>query len=592
MLKLGQGISFPEDAITETFGILAARGAGKSNTGAVMAEEMFAAGLPFVVIDPVGSWWGLRSSKTGRGPGLDIPLFGGKRGDVPLERTGGQLVADLVVDERISCILDLTQFDSEAAKKHFLLDFARRLYKRNEYPLHLFLEEADDYIPQRPMRDEAQLLRAWENIVRRGRARGLGMTMITQRSASINKNVLTQVQTLIAMRTTGPHDRKAIEDWVKYNDQSRDILESLPKLADGEAWIWSPQFLKTTKRVKFRRRHTFDSGSTPKMAAKSKTVTLADVNVDRLREQMADTIKRTEADDPQLLKKRIFDLKKQLHNAEKSSDSESVVLALRGELDATRAECVQLNEHAEKMATALREAKAALRVLFEELGTAGERLTSLSSSIRVPETPKMDSKPKIREVRDWSVDMKTRELIPIKRTLTQSPRPSGDGKDDTLNGPQRRIIDALAWLEAIGIDRPENAAVAFMAGYKPSGGAYQSPRSSLSTAGLITYPGGGLVQLTDTGRAIANFPSSATGPELRERVLAKLNGPQCRILKPLIEAYPKSMDNEDLAAAAGYEPKGGAYQSPRSSLSTLGLIEYPSPGRVSARDILFPELSV
>jgi len=26
-----------------------------------MAEEMFRAGLPFCVVDPVGAWWGLRA---------------------------------------------------------------------------------------------------------------------------------------------------------------------------------------------------------------------------------------------------------------------------------------------------------------------------------------------------------------------------------------------------------------------------------------------------------------------------------------------------------------------------------------------------
>ncbi len=173
--------------MTETFGILAARGAGKSNTAAVMAEEMFKAKLPFVVVDPVRAWYGLRSSADGKSPGLPIPIFGGRRGDVPLERGAGNLMADLIVDQRLSCVLDLSEFDSESSKKQFLLDFARRLYQRNEQPLHLFLEEADDYIPQRPMRDEAQLLRAWENIVRRGRNRGLGIT-------------------LIALRTTGPQD--------------------------------------------------------------------------------------------------------------------------------------------------------------------------------------------------------------------------------------------------------------------------------------------------------------------------------------------------------------------------------------------------
>lgn len=320
MLKLSKNVSLPESAITETFGIIAARGAGKSNTAAVMAEEMFDAELPFCVIDPVGAWWGLRSNRRGTGPGIPIAIFGGPKGDIPLERSGGVLVADIVVNERLSCVLDLRDFESEGAKRKFLLDFARRLYKRNETPLHLFLEEADDYIPQTiPRAEEGEsaaipgmLLRAWENIVRRGRARGLGMTMITQRSAVLNKNVLTQVQTLIAMRTTGPQDRKVIEDWLKYNDQSREILESLPSLGDGEAWIWSPQFLKRTVRTKFLRRRTFDSGSTPKMAAKSKTATLADIDISSLKDQMAETIKKVEADDPKILKRKIIELTREL----------------------------------------------------------------------------------------------------------------------------------------------------------------------------------------------------------------------------------------------------------------------------------------
>ncbi|MEO8679231.1 MAG: DUF87 domain-containing protein [Vicinamibacterales bacterium] len=148
-LRLAKDLALPLDAVSRTFGILAVRGAGKSNTAAVMAEEMFAAGLPFVVIDPVGSWYGLRSSADGTAPGLPIPIFGGKHGDVPLERGAGELIADLIVEKRLTCVLDLSRADSETAKKQFLLAFATRLYQKNENPLHLFLEEADDYIPVR-----------------------------------------------------------------------------------------------------------------------------------------------------------------------------------------------------------------------------------------------------------------------------------------------------------------------------------------------------------------------------------------------------------------------------------------------------------
>src|SRR5574341_866316 len=239
-LEVADKLSFPSSVVTQTIGVLAVRGAGKTNACRVMAEEMYEAGLPFVAIDPVGSWWGLRSTRDGKKPGLAIPIFGGKHGDVPIGRDNGAVLAELIAAQSLSCVVDVSEFDSEAAKKQFLLEFAKKLFQKNEAPLHLFLEEADDYIPQRPMRDEAQLLRAWENIVKRGRARGLGITLLTQRSAAINKNVLTQIET-------------------------------------GEAWVWSPNFLKETKRVKFRLSHTFVSRQPPKSAPKA-AATLADVD--------------------------------------------------------------------------------------------------------------------------------------------------------------------------------------------------------------------------------------------------------------------------------------------------------------------------
>ena len=142
-LHISPDLAFPVEAVTQTFGILSVRGAGKSNCGAAMAEEMFRAKLPFVAVDPVGAWWGLRSSADGKGTGLAIPIFGGRHADVPLERGAGQVIADLVVDERLSCVVDVSEF-SEGDKIRFLTDFAERLYRRNQDPLHLFLEEADD----------------------------------------------------------------------------------------------------------------------------------------------------------------------------------------------------------------------------------------------------------------------------------------------------------------------------------------------------------------------------------------------------------------------------------------------------------------
>ena len=55
-LHIAPDLELPLDAVTQTFGILAMRGAGKTNLARVMAEEMFAARLPFVAVDPVAIW--------------------------------------------------------------------------------------------------------------------------------------------------------------------------------------------------------------------------------------------------------------------------------------------------------------------------------------------------------------------------------------------------------------------------------------------------------------------------------------------------------------------------------------------------------
>src|SRR5919204_2305309 len=122
-LRISPDLTVPADAVTQTFGVLAVRGAGKTHTAAVLAEEMFKAGLPFVVVDPVGVWWGLRSSRDGKSAGLPIAVLGGPHGDIPLEKGGGQLVADLVVDERLSCVLDVSAWEAESHRKEFLLAF-------------------------------------------------------------------------------------------------------------------------------------------------------------------------------------------------------------------------------------------------------------------------------------------------------------------------------------------------------------------------------------------------------------------------------------------------------------------------------------
>ncbi|HEV3262410.1 MAG TPA: helicase HerA-like domain-containing protein [Gemmataceae bacterium] len=289
-LHIADDFSLPAEAVTQTFAILAKRGVGKTYTAAVMVEEMLKAGLHTVVVDPVGVWWGLRSSADGRHDGLPITVLGGDCGDQPLDADLGEAIADLVAAHDLSVVLDLSHF-RKGEQVRFMTDFAERLYHQNRAPLHLVLDEADAFAPQRPQRGQERLLGATEDLVRRGRARGLGVTLVTQRAAVLNKDVLTQAEVLVALRTIAPQDRQAMDAWVKVHGtrtQRAEFLRSLPALPVGTAWFWSPGWLNTFRRVRVRRRETFDSSATPALGQKlERPRKLADVDLDQLRRWLA-----------------------------------------------------------------------------------------------------------------------------------------------------------------------------------------------------------------------------------------------------------------------------------------------------------------
>src|ERR1700689_3590670 len=152
-LHIGKNFSVPLDAVTNTFAILAKRGVGKTYTATVMAEEMLQAGQQVVVIDPVGVWWGLRSSADGKSPGFPIIVFGGEHADVPLEEGSGEVVAGAIIEHGFSAIIDLSLL-RKAAQVRFMTTFAEALYRLNRKPLHVMCDEADAFCPQRPQKGE------------------------------------------------------------------------------------------------------------------------------------------------------------------------------------------------------------------------------------------------------------------------------------------------------------------------------------------------------------------------------------------------------------------------------------------------------
>jgi len=127
LLSIAPNLKLPEEAVTETFAILGKRGSGKTTTTRVLTEELLHVGLPALILDPTGVWWGLRASADGAGDGYPVIIFGGDHADVPLEETSGSLIADVVVTRRISAVLDLSGL-SKSGTRRFCTDLLERLY--------------------------------------------------------------------------------------------------------------------------------------------------------------------------------------------------------------------------------------------------------------------------------------------------------------------------------------------------------------------------------------------------------------------------------------------------------------------------------
>lgn len=584
-MNVATGFDLPLQAATETFGILAVRRAGKSNAGVVIAEAMYDAGIPWVAIDPKGDWWGVRSSKDGKKSGLAVPVFGGMHADLPLEPRSGAYIADLVAEKRLTCVLDISEMDSKADQTRFLVGFAERLLKVNREPLHLFLEEADEYLPQKVEQtfskgeiSVARVVGAVGKLVRRGGFRGIGTTLISQRAAVVNKDVTTQIGTLIVLRTTSPQDRAAIRDWVRYKagGVTGEMLESLPELANGEAWVWSPEFLKIAQRVQFHQRRTFDSGATPEVGKRRIEPTrLADVDLAAIKEAMGEFIQRAEAQDPAKLHKRIRVLEAELAKVR----AEKPVPEVRVE----RVEVPVLPEDV-------------LDRLEEALDPVGVALAGIDEHL-AKYRPYVDAWRAERREGRLAAGGYVRSEVPtthpdpdVVTVPARAPRRAPDTNGDTpaLTPAKQKILDALAWLETVRIPEASKRQLALLVDMTAGGGAFANYLGSLRTAGLLDYPKPGLVGLTDEGRKLALYvdgPKSSA--EMHELLFRKVGPAKARILKVLIEAYPQTLSKEELATAVGMTATGGAFANYLGALRSLGLIDYPAPGQVVALPVLF-----
>lgn len=558
-LRISQDLTLPVDAVTQRISILGRTGSGKSHTAGVFGEEVLKAGQQLVVLDPKGDWFGLRSSADGKSAGLPITIMGGEHGDIPLEPTAGTLVADVIVGERISAVIDMSLFESKAEECRFAAAFADRLYRKNRKPMMLVVDEADMFMPQRPERDENLMLNRFQTLCRRGRSKGIGIVLISQRSASLHKGCLSQTELMVAHQTTAPHDKRAVEDWVIiHGDEERrkKFMNLLPTLKVGRAVVWSPSWLDIFKEVQVRRKETYDSSETPRVGVRRRAPkVLAQVDLERLKKHMAETIERVQQEDPRALRVEIQKLKAALAS-KSSSPMSQVAPVIKDRLievpALTKGEVKELHKLVERMEKAreslgwtTQSLEIGANAVAQALGLSIEAMEKMKRPVQKPA----------------SIVQKIESKLPAHARSERKPAVvSGNGEIELLAG-ERKMLEVLAQFHPGTRTKSQLGA---LSGYTPSGGTFGNYFGRLRRAGLIKEGILGEVVITDQG--LGWFGGSLPKPpgstdELLGMWRSKLLAGERKMLDVLVGYYPDSVTRQELGEEAGYEHTGGTFSN-------------------------------
>lgn len=551
------------DILNERLAIVGGTGSGKSYSARGLVERVLSTKLGRVgIIDPTGVWWGLRLKPDGKSAGFPVVLFGGDHSDVPLLETAGRVIAQAVASTHQSWIIDTSALKSKAAERRFMLDFLDGIFEANREDITLVVDEADRFSPQRMNPESARLHERMEEIVRRGRVRGFTPWLITQRPASLNKDVLSQATAYISMRMTGRHDREAMADVIEGQADkavAKAIIDMMPRHKVGSGLVWAPQ-QDILLPESFPTIKTFDSMQAPKPGERRKTKTLPPIDLGALREKMATVEVEAKANDPAQLRRRITELEREKKSAKGvlgASEADLKAAHDRGLHEGLRDGFVSGYNAAQNDAS-----KAIMALDFTP--RLGEKKFQ---RVDIPHTPRAASPP---------------PAAPRSQSASSPspPRRDAGGNGTALPRGEKACLICAA-------QKPDGATreqLTVVTGYKRS--SRDAYLQRLREKGYIDQQGDRVVATEEGIAALgSDFEPLPTGEALREFHLRRLPEGERRVLEVLISAYPDAVAREVIDETTDY--KRSSRDAYLQRLSARQLVTSQGRGEVRASDQLF-----
>jgi uncharacterized protein len=284
-----------EELIGQRIAVLGISGSGKTNTVAVLAEELLPH-VPMTICDIEGEYYGLKER-------FDLLVAGrSDQAEVPLFRENAASLAEVSIQRGISIILDLSEIELEEMQEILLTYFERlwQLASSLKSPYEIVIEEAHEYIPQGTRTPLKSLL---TRFALRGRKRGIGVILASQRSSKVEKDLLTQANILLLHNVVHPIDLGVYKDLIPLS--AKEVEQQVRDLEPGSAFLIRG---KQVNRLQIRKRSTFHAGATPTLGEHQPHLRMIDASLlEELRAIATQSVKEGGSDELSRLKKQLRD---------------------------------------------------------------------------------------------------------------------------------------------------------------------------------------------------------------------------------------------------------------------------------------------
>jgi len=253
------GIELPYNYVTQKGSILGVTGSGKSNGAGCIMEEMAKQDIPFILADVAGAHKGITETYP-KVKYVDCHDYA-----EPSEVYHAML--KLINNPSQSFIVDLHHYNDKDMQTvmSWLWVALFDLHSQIRTPRHVFVEEAEVFCPQVNYDNAKTSLMALNRIMKRGRAFGLGCTLISQRPQDVNKKTLSQSQCTFLLNLTGLQELKVVHEILKSDPDRKELVAKVERFQQGECLIYSPSYLRGNQVFKFRKKETKHYGDTPEL---------------------------------------------------------------------------------------------------------------------------------------------------------------------------------------------------------------------------------------------------------------------------------------------------------------------------------------